>query len=107
MISSHVTINLDGKVSIGKNVTLGPFVRIYTGTHRIGPASQRCLPGAIPEPVIIEEGSWIAMCAVILPGVHIGPGCVVAAGAVVTKDIPANSYVAGVPARIVRQLPDD
>lgn len=104
LISSHVTINLDDKVTIGENVTIGPFVKIYTGSHKMGSSSRRCSSELSSAPVIIGAGSWVAMSAVILPGVNIGTGCVVAAGSVVTKDIPANSYVAGVPAIVQRQL---
>jgi maltose O-acetyltransferase len=61
----------------------------------------------IAKPVTIGDDVWIGGNAVILPGVTIGNNCVVAAGAVVTKDVPANSLVAGVPARIIKQLPND
>ncbi len=105
LISNHVTINLDAKVIIEDNVTISPFVRIYTSSHKVGPTSRRCLHGEIVEPVIIEKGSWIALGATILPGVHIGAGSIVAAGSVVTKDIPSNSFVAGVPGKIIRTLP--
>jgi acetyltransferase-like isoleucine patch superfamily enzyme len=54
---------------------------------------------------VIEAGSWIGLGALILPGVTIGGGSVVAAGAVVTEAVPAHSYVEGNPARVVRQLP--
>ena len=104
-IGTHVTINIDAKVTIEDNVTIGPYVRIYTSTHDIGPGSQRCLPEVIRRPVVIERGSWIAMGAMILPGVHIGHGSVISAGAVVTKNVPPNSYVSGVPATIVQTLP--
>ena len=104
-IGTHVTINVDERVIIEDNVTIGPFVRIYTGTHDIGPGSQRCAPGLVAKPVIIERGSWVAMGAMILPGVRIGHGSVVAAGAVVTKDVPPNSYVSGVPATVQANLP--
>lgn len=100
LISSHVTINLDAEVTIEDNVTISPFVRIYTGTHKIGPTSNRCDRKPIASPIVIEHGSWIALGATILPGVRIGRGSVVAAGAVVTKDIPPNSLVTGVPAEI-------
>ena len=105
LISNHVTINLDEKVIVGDNVTLSPFVRIYTSTHKVGPSSRRCLHGEIVKPVIIEKGSWVALGATILPGVRIGYGSIVAAGAVITRDIPPNSFVAGVPGKVIKNLP--
>jgi maltose O-acetyltransferase len=105
VIGNHVTINLDAEVSIGKNVSLGPFVRIYTSTHQLGPGSSRRLPGVLAKPVIIEDGCWIGLGAMILPGVTLGHGSVIAAGAVVMNEIPADSYVEGNPARVVRELP--
>lgn len=104
LFSSHVTINLDGKVVIGDNVTIGPFVRIYTATHEIGPSNNRCVRYPVAKAVIVEEGCWIALGATILPGVRIYHGSVVAAGAVVTKDVPPNSLVSGVPGKVVKTL---
>lgn len=106
LISTNITINLDEKVIIEENVTVSPFVRIYTSTHYIGSSAQRCVPGSINKPVTIEKGSWVGLGAIILPGVTIGYGSVVAAGAVVTKNIPPNSFVGGVPATVIKTLPD-
>jgi acetyltransferase-like isoleucine patch superfamily enzyme len=103
-IADHVTINLDAKVTIGKNVAIAPHVLIYTGSHEIGPGSMRI--GAFTSlPVTIEEGAWVRLGAIIVPGVTIGRGCIVAAGAVVLKDAPPNTYVEGNPAKVLRQLP--
>jgi len=102
---SRITINVDAPVSIGQNVSLGPEVIIYTGTHPLGPGSQRRLNEIVAKPVTIENGCWIGLAAIILPGVTIGHGSVVAAGAVVTQDVPADSYVEGNPAQVVRKLP--
>lgn len=104
-ISDHVTINLDAEVRLGENVSIGPHVLIYTGGHKIGPSSQRRLPDVTTGPVTIEDGAWIQVGAVILPGVTIGRGTIVAAGAVVFQDVPPNSYVRGNPAKVVSQLP--
>ena len=60
--------------------------------------------GVSTKPVVIEDDIWIGANAVILPGVTIGHHTVVAAGAVVTKDVPPHSLVAGVPAKIIKQL---
>jgi acetyltransferase-like isoleucine patch superfamily enzyme len=105
-ISTHVTISLDAPVTIEDNVTIGPFVRIYTGTHELGSSDRRCSPAMTGKAVLIERGSWIAVGATVLPGVRIGRGSVISAGAVVGTDIPPNSYAAGVPARSMRSLPD-
>lgn len=102
---ANVTINLDGEVTVGKSVSIGPHVVIYTGTHPLGPGSQRRLSQLVVKPVRIEDGCWIGLSAVIVPGVTIGRGSVVAAGTVVTKDVPPNSYVEGNPGQVVRQLP--
>jgi maltose O-acetyltransferase len=103
-IADHVTINLDAKVTIGKNVAIAPHVLIYTGSHEIGPGSMRIGPFT-SFPVTIEDGAWVRLGAVVVPGVTIGRGAVVAAGAVVLKDVPPNSYVEGNPAKVIRQLP--
>jgi acetyltransferase-like isoleucine patch superfamily enzyme len=106
VIGTHVTVNLDAPVTIGNNVTVGPFTKIYTGSHRIGPGSQRCLGHEVlSRPVTIEDGCWIGLGAIILPGVTIGHGCVVAAGAVVMEDMPPNHYIEGNPATAVYELP--
>jgi maltose O-acetyltransferase len=103
-LADSITINLDAKVTIGKNVAIAPHVVIYTGSHQIGPGSMRI--GAFTAlPVTIEDGAWVRVGAVVVPGVTIGRGSIVAAGAVVLKDVPPNTYVEGNPARVVRQLP--
>ncbi len=56
------------------------------------------------EAIRIGDGAWVGAGCIILPGVHVGAGSVVAAGAVVSRDVPSNSLVAGVPARVVREL---
>jgi acetyltransferase-like isoleucine patch superfamily enzyme len=105
VIGNHVTINLDADVFVKRNVAISPFVRIYTGTHQLGPGSSRRLDPVLAKPVVIEEGSWLGLGALILPGVTVGHGSIVAAGAVVMETVPPDSYVEGNPARVVRQLP--
>lgn len=105
VVGTHVTFNLDAAVQLGRNVSIGPFVKIYTGTHQIGPGSNRRRPEVLARPVVIEDGSWVGLGAIVLPGVTIGHGSIVAAGAVVSQDVPPNSYVEGNPAKVVRQLP--
>ena len=103
MISDDVTINLDDRVSIGKNAGVAPGVTIYTATHRIGPGSRRL--GAVGSlPVTIEDGAWVRLGALLVPGVTVGRGSIVAAGAVVLRDVPPNTYVEGNPATVIRRL---
>jgi maltose O-acetyltransferase len=104
-MSTNVTINSDAPVRIEDNVTIGPFVKLYTTSHDLGPGSRRCQTEVVSRPITIEKGCWVAVGATILPGVTVGRGSVVAAGAVVERDVPPNSYVQGVPAAVVRQLP--
>jgi maltose O-acetyltransferase len=105
VIGDHVTINVDHEVRFGERVTISPYALIYTGTHQLGPGSMRRMPEVIGRPVVVEDGCWVGLGAIILPGVTIGHGSVVAAGAVVSTDIPPDSYVEGNPAVVVRQLP--
>lgn len=103
-LGDHVAINLDGPVRIGRNVTIGPHALVYTGTHSIGPGSKRC-NRLHALPVTIEDGAWIGLGVLVAPGVTIGHGSLVAAGGVVLKDVPPDSYVAGNPATVIRRLP--
>jgi maltose O-acetyltransferase len=86
-------------ISIGHGVSIGQEVLVLTSTHTLGPPEWRASK-LLYKPVVIENGAWIGARAVILPGVTIGGGAVVAAGAVVTKDVPPNTLVAGVPAMV-------
>lgn len=89
--------------TIGDAVFLGPFVRLITDSHQIGSASQRAGANTV-DPIVIGDGTWLGAGSIVLPGVRIGRGCVIAAGSIVAKDVPDNSLVAGVPARLIRQL---
>lgn len=90
-------------ISIGDGVVVGPELSIYTSNHDLSFPEYRA--GAVkPHPVAIGNGVWIAARVTILPGVHIGHGVAIAAGSVVTQDVPDNVLVAGVPARVIRAL---
>ncbi len=96
---------IQGTVSIGDNVMMGPDVLIYTTNHEF---QNKDVPmqkqGYQPErPVSIGNDVWIGARVIILPGVHIGDGCVIGAGAVVTKDVPAYSVCTGNPAKVVKE----
>lgn len=102
--ANHNCVVLDAaKVSIGDDVLLGPGVQIYTVTHPLD-AQQRKTGLEQGKAVVIGHSVWIGGAAVILPGVTIGEGAVIAAAAVVTKDVPAYALMAGNPAKIVKML---
>jgi len=90
-----------GGIEIKDDVMIGPMVSISSETHPIAPDNRKVL---VPKKVIIEKNVWIGASATILPGVTIGENSIVAAGAVVHKDIPPNTLVAGVPAKIIKSI---
>lgn len=93
-------------VSLGDGVYLAHDVAIITSSHEIGGSEQRA-GNVTSAPVDLADGVWVGARAIILPGVHVGRGAIVAAGAVVTGDVPPDTLVAGVPARSMRDLPTD
>lgn len=103
-LNAPLHIDLSDSVSIGSNVFVGHHVVLITSDHRIEGSERRC--GAfIGKPIVIEDGCWICACVTITPGVTIGRGSIVAAGSVVTKDVPPDTLVGGVPAKLIRTLP--
>ena len=94
------------EIRIGDNVMIGPNTLITTVGHPLSPMGRRKHLG-IAKPVIIGNDVWIGGNVTILPGVRIGNNVVVAAGAVVTKDVPDNCVVGGVPARKIKEIEDD
>ncbi len=88
-----------GRLSLGNNVDIAQEVAIWTLGHDAHDDQHRPVGG----PVTIEDYVWIGHRAIILPGVHIGRGAVIGAGAVVTKDVPAMAIVGGVPAKFIDQ----
>jgi maltose O-acetyltransferase len=105
IIAPRVTLGLDGDVVIGRNVSIGPGATLYTATHELGFGSRRMQLAVLARPIVVEDGVWIGMQSLILPGVTVGRGSVVSAGAVVTEDVPPNSLVAGNPATVRETLP--
>jgi maltose O-acetyltransferase len=105
-VTGPLHVDLGAAVRIGDRVRLGHQVALLTVDHEIGPSEQRC-GQVLVAPIIIGDGAWLASHVTILPGVSVGNGSIVAAGAVVTHDVPPNTLVAGVPARVVRNLAED
>jgi len=106
-IGKHVFINhactfLDlGGITLEDHVLIGPKVNLITENHPLDPLSRR---GLICSPIIIKRNAWIGASATVLPGVTVGENSVVAAGAVVSKDVPDNSVVGGVPAKLIKTI---
>jgi len=102
-INVECLIETGEPVTIGDGVHLAMRVTILTTSHEIGPPEHRC-GGYKRSSVIIEDGAWVGASVTILPGVRIGKGCVVAAGAVVNCNTEPNVLYGGVPARKLRAL---
>ncbi len=90
-------------IRVGARCDIAPQCTLITGTHDIGPPHRRAGEGKI-LPITIGDGTWVGARSLILGGVTIGTGCVIAAGAVVTQDIPDNTLAGGVPAKPIRPL---
>ena len=109
IIGDHTRIGLHntiiGPVDIGNHVNLAQGITVTALNHNFSDTNKRIdEQGVSTSPVTIEDDVWIGANAVILPGVTIGEHCVVAAGAVVTKDVPPHSLVAGIPAKVIKNI---
>jgi len=91
------------RVTLGSNVQVGPNVSFETVSHGLVYVPEQGR-GDIVRPITVEDEVWIGAGVIITGGVRIGRGAVVAAGAVVTRDVPAGTVVGGVPARIIRHI---
>lgn len=109
IIGNHTRIGLHntiiGPVTIGSHVNLAQGITITALNHNFDDSEKRIdQQGISTKEVVLEDDIWVGANAVILPGVTIGKHAVVAAGAIVTKDVPPHSLVAGVPAKVIRQI---
>ena len=104
-ININCHFDVSAPITIGDGVSIGHSVLILTNSHEMGTAVRRA-GDLIAKPVHIGSGTWLGARCTILPGMTIGEGSVVAAGAMVTKDVPPHTIVAGVPAKIIKQLPE-
>lgn len=99
---NHACTFMDrGGITIGDNVLIAPKVNLITTNHPLDPHLRRA---TISKPIIIGDNVWIGTNATIMPNITIAENSIVAAGAVVTKDVPPNTIVAGVPAKIIKNL---
>lgn len=103
-INQNCTFYDLGGLDIGDDVMIGPNVSLITSGHPIEPSRRR--DGVIAKPIVIERNVWIAAGATIIGGVTVGENSVVAAGSVVTQDVPPNTLVGGNPARVIRSIAD-
>jgi acetyltransferase-like isoleucine patch superfamily enzyme len=99
---NHACSFLDlGGITIEDDVQIGPKVNLITENHPLDPSKRKSLD---LKSILVKKNAWIGAGATILPGVTVGENAVVAAGAVVNKDVPANTIVGGVPAKIIKTI---
>lgn len=99
---NHACTFLDlGGITIEDDVLIGPKVNLITESHPIDPSKRKYLD---LKSIVIKRNAWIGAAATILPGVTIGENSIVAAGAIVNKDVPSNTIVGGVPAKVIRSI---
>jgi Acetyltransferase (isoleucine patch superfamily) len=99
---NHACSFLDmGGITIEDDVLIGPKVNLITESHLLNPSERKAL---MVKPIVIKRNAWIGAGATILPGVTVGENAVVAAGALVNKDVPANTVAAGAPAKVIKTI---
>jgi maltose O-acetyltransferase len=103
LIEVGCTLDLEDRLTIGDRVTIGSEAMLLTSSHEIGPKEHRA-GNMVRGPVTVGDGAWIGPRCVILPGVTIGAGAIVTAGALVNKDVSPDTRVAGTPAKQVEEL---
>ena len=108
----NLTVQDDAAVTIGDDCNFGPGVTIVTPIHPMLPGERNAMQNAKGErkrfcyakPVKIGNSCWFGANVTVCPGVTVGDNCVIGVGSVVTRDIPANSFAAGVPCRVIREI---
>lgn len=108
----NFTVQDDASVTIGDNCNFGPNITIVTPVHPMIAEERNLMLTASGEkkrlcyakPVVIGNNCWFGANVTVCPGVTVGDNCVIGAGSVVTRDIPANSFAAGVPCKVIREI---
>ncbi|HHQ6731196.1 TPA: DapH/DapD/GlmU-related protein [Staphylococcus aureus] len=103
-INNNVIFTDLGGIILEDRVLIGPRVNLLTVNHPTNPSQRR---GLIVKPITIKENAWIGAASTILPGVTIGENAIVGANSLVTKDVPANTIVAGSPARVIKSIEEE
>lgn len=103
-INANCCFQDHGGITIGDGTLIGHAVVIATLNHNEQPKLRKNM---IPRPVILGKNVWVGAHATILSGVSVGDNAIVAAGAVVTKDVPKNAVVAGVPAKVIKFIEEE
>lgn len=99
---NHACSFLDmGGIVIEDDVLIGPRVNLVTENHPFDPSNRKAL---VVKPVVIKKNAWLGAGVTVLPGVTVGENSIVAAGAVVSKDVPDNVVVGGVPAKFIKSI---
>ena len=102
--SNHNLVILDpAKVTFGDNVFIGPNCGFYTAGHPLN-IEERNKGLEYAKPIAVGNNVWFGGNVAVMPGVTIGDNCTIAAGSIVTKDIPDNSLAAGVPCKVIRKI---
>jgi acetyltransferase-like isoleucine patch superfamily enzyme len=101
-INQNCTMYDLGGIDIGDDVLIGPNVSLITSGHPVDPAQRR--EAVTAKPIVIGRNVWLAAGVTVIGGVTVGENSVVAAGSVVTKDVPANVLAGGNPARVIRSI---
>jgi maltose O-acetyltransferase len=105
VLNSPLFIDLNAQVRIEDEVNIGHHVTLITSSHLVGKPDRRA--GMLTTaPITLQAGCWLGAGATVLPGVTVGQGSIIAAGSLVASDIPAHKMAGGVPARVVKSLPD-
>ncbi|PSW22142.1 sugar O-acetyltransferase [Photobacterium sanctipauli] len=105
-LNMGVTMLDNAEIHIGDNVLIGPNTQFYTASHSLDHRSRRRWE-TYSKPIVIEDDVWVGGQVVICQGVTIGARSVVAANSTVTKDVPPDCLVAGSPAKVVKQIPNE